>query len=204
MRASIQHMNRKIIKSTPFGSVGIIWAGQNENSRIIRILLSKPGLSAEKQVSGLYPDSQESSCALVDLIADSIKGLLEGDKIGFSLDVADLSLCTEFQRKVLRAEHSIPRGSVSTYRLIAEYLGKSNGARAVGNALATNPFPLIVPCHRAVRSDRHLGGYQGGLEMKRALLEKEGILFDNAGRVICEEFYYAKPLHIPVSIKKER
>ena len=197
-------MNRKIIKSTPFGSVGIIWAGQNENSRIIRILLSKPGLSAEKQVSGLYPDSQESSCALVDLIADSIKGLLEGDKIGFSLDVADLSLCTEFQRNVLRAEHGIPRGSVSTYRLIAEYLGKKNGARAVGNALATNPFPLIVPCHRAVRSDRHLGGYQGGLEMKRALLEKEGILFDNAGRVICEEFYYAKPLHIPVSIKKER
>jgi len=204
MRASIQHMNRKIIKSTPFGSVGIIWAGLNENSRIIRILLSKPGLSAEKQVSGLYPDSQAFSCKLVEHLADSIKGLLEGDKIGFSLDVADLSLCTEFQRNVLRAEHSIPRGSVSTYRLIAEYLGKSNGARAVGNALATNPFPLIVPCHRAIRSDRHLGGYQGGLEMKRALLENEGLLFDNAGRVTCEEFHYAKPLHIPASIKNER
>ena len=72
------------------------------------------------------------------------------------------------------------------------YLGKSNGARAVGNALANNPFPLIVPCHRAIRSDRHLGGYQGGLEMKRALLETEGIAFDKAGRVKCPLFHYKR------------
>ena len=75
---------------------------------------------------------------------------------------------------------------------IAAHLGKSNGARAVGNALARNPFPLIVPCHRAIRSDRHLGGFQGGLEMKRALLAKEGIAFDDAGRVFCRHFYYEK------------
>ena len=115
---------------------------------------------------------------------------LEGEEIDFSLDVADLSLCSEFQQLVLRAEHRIPRGSISTYQLIAKYLGKRNAARAVGNALANNPFPLIVPCHRAIRSDRHLGGYQGGLDMKRALLEKEGIPFDNAGRVVCPQFHY--------------
>jgi len=155
-------------------------------------------------VSGLYPDSQAFSCKLVEHLADSIKGLLEGDKIEFSLDVADFRLCTGFQQNVLRAEHRIPRGSISTYRLIAEYLGKKNGARAVGNALASNPFPLIVPCHRAIRSDRHLGGYQGGLEMKRALLEKEGIFLDSAGKVTCSQFYYAKPLNIPVGIDKGR
>ena len=61
---------------------------------------------------------------------------------------------------------------------------------SVGNALANKPFPLIVPCHRAILSDRHLDGYQGGLEMKRALLEKEGTPFDDAGRVACAQFYY--------------
>lgn len=62
----------------------------------------------------------------------------------------------------------------------------------MGNALANNPFPLIVPCHRAIRSDRHLGGYQGGLEMKRALLGKEGIPFDNEGRVSSAHFHYGR------------
>ena len=185
-------MNRKIIKSTPFGSVGVIWTGLNDNPKIIRILLSKPGLSAEDQVPKLYPNSQVSSCSEIDDVATAIKRLLEGEEIEFSLDVVNLSLCTEFQKVVLRAEHRIPRGSISTYQLIAGYLGKRNGARAVGNALANNPFPLIVPCHRAIRSDRHLGGYQGGLEMKRALLEKEGIPFDDTGRVAYTQFHYER------------
>jgi len=185
-------MNRKIIKSTPFGSVGVIWTGLNDNPKIVRIFLSKPGLSAEDQVSALYPNAQASSCAEIDDVAAAIKRLLEGEEIKFSLDVADLRLCTGFQQLVLRAEHRIPRGSISTYQLIAKYLGKRNGARAVGNALANNPFPLIVPCHRAIRSDRHLGGYQGGLEMKRALLEKEGIPFDDAGRAACAHFHYER------------
>ena len=185
-------MNKKIIKSTPFGSVGVIWTGLNDNPKIVRILLSKPGFSAEDQVSGLYPNLKASSCTEIDDIATAIKGLLEGEDIKFSLNVADLSLCTEFQQLVLRAEHRIPRRSISTYKLIAEYLGKRNGARAVGNALANNPFPLIVPCHRAIRSDRQLGGYQGGLEMKRALLENERIPFDGTGKVACSQFHYDK------------
>ena len=185
-------MNRKIIKSTPFGPVGVIWTGLNDNPKIVRILLSKPGLPAEDQVFKLYPNLKASSCAEIDDVATAIKGLLEGEEIKFSLNVADLSLCTEFQQLVLRAEHRIPRGSISTYQLIARYLGKWNGARAVGNALANNPFPLIVPCHRAIRSDRQLGGYQGGLEMKRALLEKEGISFDDTGRVTCAQLHYER------------
>jgi methylated-DNA-[protein]-cysteine S-methyltransferase len=187
-------MNRKHIKSTPYGSVGVIWNWLNDNPKIVRILLSKPGLSAEDQVSRLYPNSQASSCTEIDSVATTIKRLLEGEEVEFSLDVVDLSLCTEFQQVVLLAEHRIPRGSISTYQLIAEYLGKKNGARAVGNALAKNPFPLIVPCHRAIRSDRHLGGYQGGLEMKRALLEKEGISFDDTGRVAYTQFHYGRTI----------
>lgn len=185
-------MNIKIIKPTPFGSVGIIWTAVNQNPRITRVLLSKPGLSSESQVSALYPNSKSSSCAEIDDVALAIKGFLEGEEFEFSLDLAYIELCGEFQQRVLRAEHRIPRGSVSTYQLIASHVGKKTGARAVGNALAKNPFPLIVPCHRAIRSDRHLGGYQGGLEMKRALLEREGIPFDNMGRVVCHHFFYIR------------
>ncbi|MFW6052689.1 MAG: methylated-DNA--[protein]-cysteine S-methyltransferase [Desulfosalsimonas sp.] len=114
----------------------------------------------------------------------------EGEPIDFGLDVAGLGVCAEFQQRVLRAEHAIPRGCISTYKHIAARLGAPEGARAVGNALANNPFPLIVPCHRAVRSDRGLGGYQGGADMKRSLLSKEGIDFDSSGRVKCSRFYY--------------
>ena len=183
-------MNKKIIAATPFGSVGIIWAAIDGNPKIVRVLLSRPELSAEDRVSELYPTSRVFSCAEIDGIAAGIQGMLEGEVVSFSLDVTDLRLCGEFQQRVLRAEHQIPRGCVSTYRLIASYLGKPNGARAVGNALANNPFPLIVPCHRAIRSDGSLGGYQGGIDMKRALLEREGIRFDDAGRVECHSLHY--------------
>ena len=78
---------------------------------------------------------------------------------------------------------------VSTYRRIAAHLGVPKGARAVGNALATNPFPIVIPCHRAIRSDGALGGYQGGLAMKRALLMQEGVDVDERGRVVSPRLY---------------
>jgi len=147
-------------------------------------------LSAEDTISTLYPDSQIASCSEIESVADAIKGIFEGNDIGIPLDVVDLASCSEFQQSVLRAEYRIPRGSVSTYHLIAKHVGNQNGARAVGNALSANPFPVIVPCRRAIRSDRHLGGYQGGLAMKQALLYKENIRFDIGGRVICNHFHY--------------
>jgi methylated-DNA-[protein]-cysteine S-methyltransferase len=183
-------MNRKILRSTPFGPVGIIWTVLDGSPRVVRVLLSKPGLSAEHQVSRLYTDSQASSSTEIDAVARGIKGILEGEDMEIPLSVADLDRCSRFQQAVLRAEHAIPRGSVSTYGLIAAHVGRPNGARAVGGALANNPFPVIVPCHRAIRADRHLGGYQGGLEMKRALLAQEGIRFDDARRVVCHQFHY--------------
>ena len=136
--------------------------------------------------------SQKSSCAEIDDLATSIKAYLEGENVKFSLNLIDLSQCTKFQQSVLRAQHAIPRGRVSTYGLIAAHVGAPGGARAVGNALAGNPFPIIVPCHRAVLSNLSLGGFQSGIEMKRALLEKEGVIFDKVGRVICKQLHYGK------------
>jgi methylated-DNA-[protein]-cysteine S-methyltransferase len=183
-------MKKKTIHLTPFGPVVLIWSVFDDSPAIVRVLLSTREVSAKDRVSELYPDSEASSCIEIDAVATDIGAFLEGEDIQFSLDVAQLSLCSVFQQSVLCAEHRIPRGSVSTYQLIATHLGKHNGARAVGNALANNPFPIIVPCHRAIRSNRYLGGFQGGVDMKRALLRKEGIAFDSAGRVMPRRFHY--------------
>jgi methylated-DNA-[protein]-cysteine S-methyltransferase len=194
-----QQMNKKIIKPTPYGSVCIIWSISNNSPLIAGVLLSRPGLSAEDHASALFPDSRIFSCAKINAIALSIKAYLEGEDIKFPLNIVDFSLCSKFQQSVLRAEHAIPRGSVSTYGLIAAHLGIPRGARAVGNALAGNPFPLIVPCHRAILSNLHLGGFQSGAEMKKAFLKKEGIIFDKAGRVICKQLHY-NPTYRPDSV----
>jgi methylated-DNA-[protein]-cysteine S-methyltransferase len=184
-------MNKKIIKSKPFGLVCLVWSLSKDHPRVVHILLSKPGLSAEDYAKSLFPDSRISSCAEIDRTAALIKAYLEGEDVKFSLKAVDLSRCTKFQQSVLRAQYAIPRGSVSTYGLIASHVGVPGGARAVGNVMAYNPFPLIVPCHRTVLSNFHLGGFQSGTEMKRALLEKEGVIFDKTGRVIYRRLHYS-------------
>jgi methylated-DNA-[protein]-cysteine S-methyltransferase len=85
----------------------------------------------------------------------------------------DLSGLSPFTRAVLRMATKIPYGEVRSYQWVAQRLRKPKAARAVGNALARNPIPVIIPCHRVVRSDGSLGGYALGLEWKRRLLELE-------------------------------
>jgi methylated-DNA-[protein]-cysteine S-methyltransferase len=184
-------MNIKIVEPTPFGPVALLWDQFDGDPKIVRVLLSKPGSPAMDQAVELFPESKPASCREIDGIAAAIRRALAGEDIVFSFDVSALATRSAFQQAVLLAEHAIPRGRVSTYGLIARHLGKPGAARAVGNALATNPFPLIVPCHRAVRSDGALGGYQGGQAMKRALLEREGIAFDKSGRVAVPRFHYS-------------
>lgn len=98
-------------------------------------------------------------------------------------------MTSRFQERVLRMESRIPRGMVSTYARIAIKLHCPGAARAVGGALAHNPFPVIIPCHRVVRSDGSPGGYAGGADMKKQLLELEGIEFDRHGRVSTVKFW---------------
>ena len=164
----------RCFRGTRFGPVAILWSVHQGQPTVRRVLLSRPGLSAKQTLKSLFPDSIASSCAEVDVLADRIAAFLTGEDFRFSLAVARLDLCSPFQQRVLRAEHGIPRGKVSTYQRIARHLGNAQAARAVGTALAHNHFPIIVPCHRAIRSDGTLGGFQGGVEMKRILLKMEG------------------------------
>jgi methylated-DNA-[protein]-cysteine S-methyltransferase len=88
----------------------------------------------------------------------------------------DRILMSAFAKRVLAATSAIPYGSVSTYTDMAAAAGSPRGSRAAGNALGSNPIPLIVPCHRVLRTGGNLGGYGGGLDRKRWLLELEGAL----------------------------
>ncbi|HYH28445.1 MAG TPA: methylated-DNA--[protein]-cysteine S-methyltransferase [Actinomycetota bacterium] len=99
----------------------------------------------------------------------------EGRRPGFDLPV-DWAMTKGFQRRVLRATHRIPFGAVSTYREVAKRAGNDRAARAAGNALGSNPIPIVVPCHRVLHSGGGLGGYTGGLDRKRFLLRLEGVL----------------------------
>jgi len=86
----------------------------------------------------------------------------------------DLSSGTPFQQEVWRALRTIPRGETRSYAWVARRIGKPKAVRAVGAACGANPIPIIVPCHRVIASDGSLGGFSGGLALKRRLLELEG------------------------------
>lgn len=86
----------------------------------------------------------------------------------------DWSLVRGFNQGVLRATAAIPYGEVASYGDVAAAAGSPRAARAAGNALAGNPIPIVVPCHRVIHADGGLGGYTGGLDHKRFLLRLEG------------------------------
>ena len=178
------------LRKTPFGPVAVLWTVREGSPQICRVVLSRQGLSAGQIVEASFPLIASASCTQIDDVADQIEAFLHGDAIRFSLEGVHLDSCSAFQRKVLCAEYEIPRGFVSTYKRIAVEVGMPSGARAVGTALAGNPFPIIIPCHRAIRTDGTLGGFQGGIAMKQALLKAEGIGFGEAGRVETEKVFY--------------
>ncbi len=134
---------------------------------IVRIFLPpsgiKPQASIENAPSEIMRTAQE--------ITAYFNGE-EGDKAlpGKLLDGLDVS---NFTRRVLQKVAEIPRGSTASYGEIAAMSGSPGAARAVGGVMASNPFPIIIPCHRVVRSDGGIGGFGGGREMKSWLLTFE-------------------------------
>lgn len=178
--------------SSPFGPFALVWRETEGSARIYRVFLSREQPSAKDWVHGAFAGSKELANPIVAAFGERIQRLLEGEDIGFQLDQEPVALetCSEFQRRVLRAEHAIPRGYVSTYGRIGAHLGLAQGGRSVGSALARNPFPLVIPCHRAIRADGTLGGYQGGRAMKRALLEMEGVEVSASDRVRTPRVFY--------------
>lgn len=101
-----------------------------------------------------------------------ISRYLSGEKVDFSQYETDLSSLSEFQQLVLNETRKIPYGETITYSELARCIGKEKAVRAVGTALSKNPYPIIIPCHRVVARSGD-GGYRGGMELKKRLLEME-------------------------------
>lgn len=104
--------------------------------------------------------------------AEQLREYFAGDRRRFELDV-DFTGLTEFQSSVLEAAERIPFGDTVTYGELARRIDRPDASRAVGAALGRNPVPIVVPCHRVVRSDGTLGGYTAGTGYKEQLLELE-------------------------------
>jgi O-6-methylguanine DNA methyltransferase len=119
----------------------------------------------------------EKNSNAVQRVLAQLREYFAGGRSNFNLPV-DISQLTPFQRSVLDVACRIAPGQVWTYQRIAEELGRPRSSRPVGGALARNPIPIVIPCHRVVASDGSLGGYSGGsgLKAKRWLLRLEGAL----------------------------
>jgi methylated-DNA-[protein]-cysteine S-methyltransferase len=120
------------------------------------------------------PRIMESS-TYFDGIRRELDEYFAGKRTRFDLPL-DWQLTGGFGRRVLEQTARIPYGSVSTYRDVAAAAGNVRAHRAAGNALGANPIPLVVPCHRVLRTGGALGGYGGGPEVKKFLLELEGAI----------------------------
>ena len=119
----------------------------------------------------------EKNPKAVQSVLAQLREYFAGDRSSFNLPV-DISQLTPFQRSVLDVACRIAPGQVWTYQRIAEELGRPRSSRPVGGALARNPIPIVIPCHRVIASDGSLGGYSGGsgLKAKRWLLRLEGAM----------------------------
>jgi methylated-DNA-[protein]-cysteine S-methyltransferase len=161
--------------STPLGRLLV---AQGERG-VLRIAFEEEpeDLTLAGVASGVGPRIVRSDRELA-ATRDAISAYLEGDDDTLDLPV-DLSLARgPFRRAVLEALHrDVPRGEVTTYGALAAEAGNPRAVRATGTACATNPVPIVVPCHRVLPASHKLGNYGGGPERKRVLLTLEGALW---------------------------
>lgn len=134
-------------------------------------------------VAAMHPAADGES-ALTATAAAQLRRYFSGEKTAFDFPL-DLDCFTEFQRGVYRAVAGIPYGIVMSYADVAAACGSPKAARAIGAAMARNPLPILIPCHRVVASNGLLTGFTapGGLDSKRELLMMEGALFNARGGV---------------------
>jgi methylated-DNA-[protein]-cysteine S-methyltransferase len=150
----------------------ILLFARNGNLSGIDVFAGGPA-DARAWAGAALPGAEEDPAHFAP-VARLLKSYFDGAKVDLAVPV-DLSGLKPFTRRVLEETGKIPYGRVATYRSIALRVGAPEAARAVGQALKRNPIPLVIPCHRVIRSDGSLGGFAMGLDIKTRLLSIEGI-----------------------------
>ena len=159
-------MNYTCFKSS-FGWVGIAKSSHG----ISRVVFGKLNEAEVEDCLLLGTKAAKSEDGLSKAV-NLLQRYFNGEPVEFDLDL-DLQEGTKFQQSVWRATYHIPYGEVRSYGWIARKIGKPLATRAVGRAEGANPVPIIIPCHRVLRSDGKLGGYSAGLHWKPKLLDQE-------------------------------
>jgi len=168
--------NARLIFKTRWGWMGLAASGP----RISSIVLPCASKSKVQQKLGSPMTRRASTAAglneerLLQQAREQLTDYLGGDRRAVNVPVA-LQAGSPFARRVWQAVLRIPYGRVRSYGWVASKVGGARYARAVGRALGANPVPIIVPCHRVVAHDASLGGFSGGLTVKRRLLQLEGV-----------------------------
>ena len=155
-----------LLPDTPAGSIAV-WVTRNGVRRI--------GAVTPERIEEGHWDADGHPTLRVAL--HQLDPYFNRDRKRFHLPL-DFSGATQFQKRIFERLIEIPYGRIVSYGDIADELGVAGAARAIGQAVGANPLPIVVPCHRVVRSDGRLGGYSGGLRRKVALLAIEGVDVD--------------------------
>jgi len=155
------------IVDTSLGKILIV----GSEAGLCRISIHKSHKSALESITQQYPQSMESPDGFGDL-PQRLKQYARGERVIFN-DKLDFSKATPFKQAVWEATRAIPYGETHSYEWIAQRIGKPEAARAVGQALKSNPLPIVVPCHRVIGKDGSLTGFSCGIDIKKRLLDIE-------------------------------
>jgi methylated-DNA-[protein]-cysteine S-methyltransferase len=162
-----------LIAESPVGSI-LIAAGRNGLCAVI--IGERTGERALETLVGLFPGEEiKSSRHQLAPYRAQIRAYFSKESMRFSFPLDLSAVRSFFYRKVLAKCRMIPFGHIRSYGQLASSIGAPGAARAVGNALGANPLPIVIPCHRVIASTGDLGGYSGGLEVKRKLLAHESV-----------------------------
>ncbi len=157
-----------LVASSPNGLLEVSYIGEEGAYDSLREIEQRGFLVYERQ-SAVQP------------VVDQLREYFSHDRTSFTLPL-DLTGVSDFTRLVLDAASEIPYGQVRTYGDVARTIGKPRASRAVGNALGRNPIPVIIPCHRVILASGAMGWYTGGPEIKRTLLDIEGVSWAQAAQ----------------------
>jgi len=168
-----------------------IWFGAALRSDGVVVATILPKGSREQALASLFVRLKNLNLRVTKHVScheviEKLEKLFKGSEASLPFSLENVS---GFERDVLNVVRHVPRGFVTSYGEVAKAIGKPNASRAVGRALSKNPLPLIIPCHRVVRNDLSLGGFESGIQLKKMLLEREGVKFK--GHKVMEEHFLA-------------
>ena len=165
----IEAVSYALLENSP---IGPLWVATSDQG-VVSLSFGGDELEFVGRVKKLTMTEPVQDRQNLDTVFWQLSSYLDGELREFDLPICWFVM-TEFQQKALRHVHAIPYGELRSYNDIAHAVGNPKSIRAVGRANATNPIPIIVPCHRVIGSNGKLTGFAGGLETKAKLLQMEG------------------------------